>query len=80
MPAYQRARCNAVAFLTLAALSGPASAQNPAVTINVDNNLNRHAINPNIYGVAYARQRNADRPELPSTATAATTPAATTGS
>ena len=31
-----------------------ANAQNPAVTVNVDANANRHAINPNIYGVAYA--------------------------
>jgi len=30
------------------------SAQNPATTIAVDANANRHAINPNIYGVAYA--------------------------
>jgi PKD repeat protein len=29
-------------------------AQNPAITINVDANLNRHPINPLIYGVAYA--------------------------
>ncbi|MFN2541503.1 MAG: glycoside hydrolase family 44 protein [Chthoniobacterales bacterium] len=29
-------------------------AQNPGVTINVDAAANRHAINPNIYGVAYA--------------------------
>src|SRR5262245_66281445 len=28
--------------------------QNPAVTITVDVTANRHAINPNIYGVAYA--------------------------
>ncbi len=31
-----------------------ATAQNQAVTINVDASLNRHAINPNIYGVAHA--------------------------
>jgi hypothetical protein len=31
-----------------------ANAQNPAVTVNVDANANRHAINPNIYGVAHA--------------------------
>src|ERR1700731_1717613 len=29
-------------------------AQNPSVTINVDGTTNRHAINPNIYGVAFA--------------------------
>ncbi|MGA2215671.1 MAG: glycoside hydrolase family 44 protein, partial [Bryobacteraceae bacterium] len=28
-------------------------AQNPATTVNVDANANRHAINPNIYGIAY---------------------------
>ncbi|MBI3801511.1 MAG: PKD domain-containing protein [Deltaproteobacteria bacterium] len=35
---------------------GPASAtaQNAAVTIHVDASVNRHAINPNIYGVAHA--------------------------
>lgn len=31
-----------------------AFAQNPLTTISVDANANRHAINPNIYGVAYA--------------------------
>ena len=30
-----------------------AYAQNPAVTISVDANANRHAINPNIYGMAF---------------------------
>jgi fibronectin type 3 domain-containing protein len=29
------------------------SAQNPATTVSVDANANRHAINPNIYGIAY---------------------------
>ena len=29
-------------------------AQNPAVTLSVDANANRHAINPNVYGLAYA--------------------------
>jgi hypothetical protein len=28
-------------------------AQNPATAVNVDANANRHAINPNIYGIAY---------------------------
>ncbi|HTR34493.1 MAG TPA: glycoside hydrolase family 44 protein [Bryobacteraceae bacterium] len=28
-------------------------AQNPATTVSVDANANRHAINPNIYGIAY---------------------------
>jgi len=31
-----------------------ANAQNPAVSISVDVNADRHAINPNIYGVAHA--------------------------
>src|SRR5262245_29865692 len=31
-----------------------ANAQNPVVSISVDVNANRHAINPNIYGVAHA--------------------------
>ena len=39
-------------FVLLSAIS--ANAQNPAVTVNVDANANRHAINPNIYGVAHA--------------------------
>ena len=30
------------------------SAQGPTVTINIDAAANRHAINPNIYGVAFA--------------------------
>lgn len=32
----------------------PAAAQNPAVTVRVDANRNRRAINPNIYGTAFA--------------------------
>src|SRR5258708_17210458 len=41
-------------LLVAAALSGlVAPAQNPAVTVAVDASANRHAINPNIYGVAY---------------------------
>ena len=34
--------------------SGIASAQNTPVTVSIDVNLNRRAINPNIYGVAHA--------------------------
>jgi PKD repeat protein len=41
-----------VFFLLLLPLS--AKAQNAGVTINVDANANRRAINPNIYGVAHA--------------------------
>jgi hypothetical protein len=40
--------------VALLACPGPARAQNPAATINVDVNANRHAINPNVYGVAHA--------------------------
>jgi len=35
-------------------LSVATFADNPAVTINVDANANRHPINPNVYGVAHA--------------------------
>ena len=31
----------------------PLVAQNPATTVSVDANANRHSINPNIYGIAY---------------------------
>src|SRR5258708_2893305 len=41
-------------LLVAAALLGlVAQAQNPAVTVAVDAGANRHAINPNVYGVAY---------------------------
>ena len=39
------------ALIMVGALRG--FAQNPATTVNVDANANRHAINPNIYGIAY---------------------------
>jgi len=39
-------------FLLLIPVS--AKAQNAAITINVDANANRRAINPNIYAVAHA--------------------------
>ena len=35
-------------------LATSATAQNAAVTIDVDASVNRHAINPNVYGVAHA--------------------------
>lgn len=35
-------------------VSGSASAQNAPVTVNIDVNLNRRPINPNIYGIAHA--------------------------
>ena len=43
-----------------AALAFPAVAlaQNPAATVTIDANASRHAINPNIYGVAYASTAN----------------------
>lgn len=37
----------------LALASFACLAQNPAVTVSVDVNANRHSINPNVYGVAY---------------------------
>jgi len=40
-----------VTLTMLGALRG--FAQNAATTVNVDANANRHAINPNIYGIAY---------------------------
>src|SRR5438477_1539203 len=51
-----RLRAVALLFVVsffLLAITG-ASAQNPAVTINVDANANRRAINPLIYGIAHA--------------------------
>ncbi len=33
--------------------AAPTFAQNPATSVTVDANANRHAINPNIYGIAY---------------------------
>src|ERR1051326_4109759 len=50
-------RYHIVAFGRLAAMlvsATPLLAQNPAVTLSIDVNLNRHAINANIYGVASA--------------------------
>jgi hypothetical protein len=40
--------------LALVLLSSSALAQNPAVTVTIDATANRHPINPNIYGVAFA--------------------------
>jgi hypothetical protein len=39
--------------LLFLALAGTLAAQNPAVAIGVDASANRHAISPNVYGVAY---------------------------
>ena len=50
----KKAAAYAAAALTIAAFAGPVRAQNAAVTVNVDANLNRRAINPNIYGTAHA--------------------------
>src|SRR5260370_22668425 len=48
-----RTRAAAISsMLLIGAATGVA--QNPEVTINVDAATNRHPINPNIYGVAYA--------------------------
>ena len=58
MPGRLRGALHAVAVATIAGGSAtwPASAyaQNPPVTITIDVNANRRAINPNIYGVAHA--------------------------
>ena len=51
-----------------------AQAQNPTANVAVDANANRRAINPNVYGLAYATST-----QFLSTVTAATTVAATTG-
>ncbi len=40
-------------LLMLAAVAIPVLAQNPATSVAVDANANRHPINPNIYGIAY---------------------------
>src|ERR1700704_3797661 len=44
------------AIVSVACIIGAAfaNAQNPAVAVNVNAAANRHAINPNIYGVAFA--------------------------
>src|SRR5712692_6123926 len=41
-------------FCVVFFLATSATAQNAAVTINVNASVNRHAINPNVYGVAHA--------------------------
>lgn len=41
-------------LLAAAVATTPARAQNPAVSLTIDVNLNRRPINPNIYGVAHA--------------------------
>ena len=42
-----------IVLFLVSTLAFSAFAQNPAVTVLVDANTNRHAINPNIYGVAF---------------------------
>ena len=46
-PNFRRACYGGIFLVSLLA------AQNPATTVTVDSSANRHAINPNIYGVAY---------------------------
>src|ERR1051325_10249364 len=41
------------AVLLAYSISFPVFGDNPAVTVTVDVNANRHNINPNIYGIAY---------------------------
>src|SRR5215470_9343539 len=40
-------------------------AQNPATTVSVDANANRHPINPNIYGIAYGDATDMQRLNAP---------------
>src|SRR5438270_4024215 len=40
--------------LALLVMAGQALAQNPATSVSVDANLNRHPINPHIYGLSFA--------------------------
>ena len=40
-------------LFAIALFSAEAIAQNPAASVSVDANANRHPINPNIYGIAY---------------------------
>lgn len=56
----RRLRCILCASLPilLSLLSFSARAQNQATTVNVDANANRHAINPFVYGLAYAGAAN----------------------
>jgi len=42
------------AFIALFSSAASLFAQNPSVTVSVDVNANRHTINPNVYGLAYA--------------------------
>ena len=51
-------RISCIGALTLLMLPLGAQAQNPATTVNVDANANRHAINPFVYGLAYASTAN----------------------
>ena len=53
LPFPDRRICLVTAVLLLVG-AVPASAQNPAVVVTIDATANRHPINPNIYGVAYA--------------------------
>jgi PKD repeat protein len=49
-----------LAVVALLALPASLLAQNPAVTIGVDANANRHAISPLVYGVAYGEASLSD--------------------
>jgi hypothetical protein len=51
---YRSARVRAALSALLLAMTAGACAQNQALSISVDVNANRHAIDPNIYGLAYA--------------------------
>lgn len=46
-------------FLIALFFAGPAIAQNPATTVSVDANSNRHPINPNVYGINWGEAPDA---------------------
>jgi hypothetical protein len=56
MPVHQRLGKSVVLGGVIAAIAATASAQNPAATVNVNANANRHPISPLIYGANWADQ------------------------
>jgi PKD repeat protein len=54
MPGHLKTLYLITIFAVLVVFAATTHAQNPAVNISVDAAANRHAINPNIYGVAHA--------------------------
>ena len=66
-------------LVTLIAAAATLAAQNGAVTVVVDVAASRRAIDPNIYGVAYATTAQLTDLNVPLNRSAATTRPATTG-